>query len=150
MQLLFSARETIATLVKYKCKTFMTLTPVYRRNILKWWYIWLVHLNLALCFTAITANLLFPPWKLQSLLGQSELNIYIFFHEQLLLFWAKKNNNKKKKKHSTQCCQGCLELFHLWMCIEIPYLILFFHSALQGQNISVPPTPLKYMNNHIK
>ena len=28
MQLLFSARETIATLVKYKCKTFITLTPV--------------------------------------------------------------------------------------------------------------------------
>ena len=27
MQLLFSARETIATLVKYKCKTFITLTP---------------------------------------------------------------------------------------------------------------------------
>ena len=26
MQLLFSARETIATLVKYKCKTFITLT----------------------------------------------------------------------------------------------------------------------------
>ena len=29
MQLLFSARETIATLVKYKCKTFITLTPVF-------------------------------------------------------------------------------------------------------------------------
>ena len=28
MQLLFSARETIATLVKYKCKTSITLTPV--------------------------------------------------------------------------------------------------------------------------
>ena len=28
MQLLFSARETIATLLKYKCKTFITLTPV--------------------------------------------------------------------------------------------------------------------------
>ena len=27
MQLLFSARETIATLVKYKCKTVITLTP---------------------------------------------------------------------------------------------------------------------------
>ena len=27
MQLLFSAGETIATLVKYKCKTFITLTP---------------------------------------------------------------------------------------------------------------------------
>ena len=27
VQLLFSARETIATLVKYKCKTFITLTP---------------------------------------------------------------------------------------------------------------------------
>ena len=27
MQLLFSARETIATLVNYKCKTFITLTP---------------------------------------------------------------------------------------------------------------------------
>ena len=27
MQLLFSARETIATLVKYKCKTFIALTP---------------------------------------------------------------------------------------------------------------------------
>ena len=27
MLLLFSARETIATLVKYKCKTFITLTP---------------------------------------------------------------------------------------------------------------------------
>ena len=26
VQLLFSARETIATLVKYKCKTFITLT----------------------------------------------------------------------------------------------------------------------------
>ena len=29
MQLLFLARETIATLVKYKCKTFITLTPVH-------------------------------------------------------------------------------------------------------------------------
>ena len=28
MQLLFSARETIATLVKYKCKTFITLSRV--------------------------------------------------------------------------------------------------------------------------
>ena len=27
MQLLSSARETIATIVKYKCKTFITLTP---------------------------------------------------------------------------------------------------------------------------
>ena len=27
MQLLFSARQTIATLVKYKCKTVIKLTP---------------------------------------------------------------------------------------------------------------------------
>ena len=27
MQLLFSAREIIVTLVKYKCKTFIKLTP---------------------------------------------------------------------------------------------------------------------------
>ena len=32
MQLLFSARETIATLVKYKCKTFITLTPDSHQN----------------------------------------------------------------------------------------------------------------------
>ena len=32
VQLLFSARETIATLVKYTCKTFITLTPGQRRQ----------------------------------------------------------------------------------------------------------------------
>ena len=32
VQLLLSARETIATLVKYKCKIFITLTPGQRRQ----------------------------------------------------------------------------------------------------------------------
>ena len=35
MQLLFSARETIATLVKYKCKTFITSTPACM-SLCKW------------------------------------------------------------------------------------------------------------------
>ena len=32
VQLLFSATEIIATLVKYNCKTFITLTPAWRMN----------------------------------------------------------------------------------------------------------------------
>ena len=53
MQLLFSARETIATLVKYKCKTFITLTPGV--NFIKALHLYFTRVAIACLTEKITA-----------------------------------------------------------------------------------------------